>query len=222
MVILKDTKSLIWNTNIAYAIGLMTADGNLSSDGRHMTFVSKDLDLIRIFKRCFSLRNKISKKSSGYSKDKNKRYYFVQFGNVRLYNFLKDIGLTPNKSKTIKNLFIPDGYFSDFLRGLIDGDGNIGYFMHPESKLKQFRIRVASGSRDFLEWLNRQINKFLDIRGSIRQVTRAYELCYYKKASKKLVDFIYYKSDIVYLKRKFKIAKLMETREWWNWQTHTV
>lgn len=212
----------MWSFNIAYAIGLMTADGNLSSDGRHMTFVSKDLDLIYIFKKCLGLRNKISKKSSGYSRDKSKKYYFIQFGNVKLYNFFKSIGLTPRKSKTIRKLIIPHQYFSDFLRGLIDGDGSIGYFMHPESTLKQFRIRITSGSRDFLEWLNREIRDFLDIKRNIRQVTRAYELCYYKEASKKLRDFIYYKGDIVYLKRKFEIAKLMEMREWWNWQTHTV
>ena len=160
------------NSNLSYVIGLLTADGNLSSDGRHITFVSKDLDLIHIFK--------------------------------------KGLGLTPNKSKTIKNLLIPDRYFSDFLRGLIDGDGTIGYFMHPESKQKQFRIRIASGSRDFLEWLKREINKFLGTKGSIRQVTRAYELCYYTEASRKLRDFIYYRNDIFCLRRKFEIAKLMK------------
>ena len=209
-----------WNSDFSYAIGLFTADGNISPDGRHLEFCSKDLELVRNIKKCFSLNNKICRKQRGtYPRN---WYHRIQFGNKELYSFLLKIGLSPNKSNSLTRLKIPKKYFSDFLRGLIDGDGSIGYFMHPESTLKQFRIRITSGSRDFLEWLNRQINKFLDIKGSIRQVTGAYELCYYKKASKKLVDFIYYKSGTIYLKRKFEIAKLMEMREWWNWHTHTV
>ena len=81
-------KNLIWSTNFAYALGLITSDGNLSSDGRHMAFVSKDLDLINTFKDCLDLKNKVSLKRSGYSKDPSKKYYVVQFGNVKLYNFL--------------------------------------------------------------------------------------------------------------------------------------
>jgi len=209
-----------WNSNLSYAVGLFTADGNISLDGRHLEFCSKDLELVRNIKKCLNLNNKIGRKQRGtYPK---KWYHRIQFGNKKLYNFLLKIGLTPNKSNSLTYLKIPKKYFSDFLRGLIDGDGTIGYFMHPESKQKQFRIRISSGSRDFLEWLKGKINNFLDIKGSIRQVTRAYELCYYKRASRKLVDFIYYRSATIYLKRKFKIAKLMETREWWNWETRTV
>jgi len=95
-----------WNINIAYAVGLITTDGNLSKDGRHMTFVSKDVNLVNLFKKCLGLKNKISVKSSGYSKGKG-RYYFVQFGNKNFYRDLLSIGLFPNKSKYIGKLTIP-------------------------------------------------------------------------------------------------------------------
>ena len=51
-----------WSPKLAYAIGLMATDGNLSKDGRHLAFVSKDLQLIRTFKNCLGLKVKIAKK----------------------------------------------------------------------------------------------------------------------------------------------------------------
>jgi len=47
-----------WSSNFAYAIGLLTTDGNLSKDGRHLNLTSKDKDLINIFKGCLGIKNK--------------------------------------------------------------------------------------------------------------------------------------------------------------------
>jgi len=151
-------------------------------------------------------------KRSGYSKDSSKKYYVVQFGNVKMYNFLTNIGLGPNKSKTIGPLLIPPAYLADFLRGLIDGDGSIGYFMHPESKKKQFRIRITSASERFLEWLRKRLIMRLDIKGSIEKVARAYQLNYYKGDSCKIVRFMYYSDKVPCLKRKYDRAMLMNVR----------
>ena len=81
------TENIIWNNKLAYAIGLLTADGNLSSDGRHMTFVSKDIELMDSLKNCLGLKNRISMKSSGHTGYKEKKYHVIQFGNITLYNF---------------------------------------------------------------------------------------------------------------------------------------
>ena len=202
-------EKITWNTNFAYALGLITSDGNLSPDGRHLTFVSKNMDLIDTFKNCLGLKNRVSLKRSGYSKDTNKRYYAVQFGNVKLYDFLTNIGIGPNKSKSIGPLLIPPAYLADFLRGLIDGDGSIGYFMHPESKRKQFRIRITSASRLFLKWLSKRLTMSIGVKGSIEIVPRAFQLNYYKNDSKKIVKFIYYSKDVPCLERKFAKAKLI-------------
>ena len=42
-----------WNPEFAYVIGLLTTDGNLSKDGRHIAFTSKDIQLVKSFKGCF-------------------------------------------------------------------------------------------------------------------------------------------------------------------------
>ncbi|MFZ3020148.1 MAG: hypothetical protein WA051_01335 [Minisyncoccia bacterium] len=38
-----------WSANFAYAIGLLVTDGNLSPDGRHISFVSRDIEQINNF-----------------------------------------------------------------------------------------------------------------------------------------------------------------------------
>ena len=213
----------MWSCNFAYALGLIASDGNLSPDGRHIAFISTDSQLIDTFKRCLDLENKITlKKGGGYSKGKGKKCYVLQFGDIKLYNFLTDIGLGPNKSKTIGPLLIPPAYLADFLRGLVDGDGSIGYFMHPESKKKQFRIRITSASRRFLEWLRNRLAIRLGVKGSIESVPRAFQLNYYKNDSRKIARFIYYSEDVPCLERKLAKAKLMNLREWRNWDTRTA
>ena len=77
---------LEWTSNFAYTIGLIATDGNLSKDGRHMNFTSKDLVLVELFKRCLGLNNKIGKKTRSYEQEK--KYFQIQFGDKNFYEFL--------------------------------------------------------------------------------------------------------------------------------------
>ena len=195
-----------WNTDFAYAIGLIVTDGNLSKDGRHMNMTSKDLEMIDNFKKCLGLNNKVGRKSRSDSKDK--KYFQVQFGDRNFYDFLLSLGITPTKSKTIGALAIPDLYFADFLRGCIDGDGSIVVTKHPESKHPQLRARVYSASLDFIKWLKKKIETNTRIKkGYIGHPGSVYVVSYGKADSIKILKFIYYKGVNFYLKRKYDIAK---------------
>ena len=77
--------------------------------------------------------------------------FVIQFGDRIFYDFLISLGITPAKSKTIASLKIPEKYFADFLRGCIDGDGDIDVHSHPESQHPQLRIRLVSASPKFLK-----------------------------------------------------------------------
>lgn len=199
--------NISWSNNSAYAIGLITTDGNLSKDGRHIVFVSKDLSLVKLFKKCLKLKNRISIKTSGYSKGKGK-YYFIQFGNVTFYRKLLSIGLSPNKSKTIKELTIPKRYFADFLRGHLDGDGTIHSYNDPiYHNSRRLYITFISASKAHIRWLRYQISKLYGIVGKIRIVPRAWKLVFAKKASKSLVHILYYNQNLPYLRRKRNIVE---------------
>ena len=200
-------KGIFWNNDFAYGVGLLATDGCLSPDRRHIEFSSKDFQSVVNFKKAFKLTNKITNKSRG--RNPKKQCYRVQFGDIKLYNFLIKIGLSPRKSHSLGALKVPKRFFVNFLRGVIDGDGCIDYFMHPESKKKQFRIRVVSASKKFLYWLNSSIGRTLNIKGTIKKAGQIYELRFYKSASKSLVKHIYFKKNILLLKRKFDIANLL-------------
>ncbi len=78
---------------------MITTDGCLSIDGRHIILTSKDLDQIQTFIKILRLKNKIGLKYSSYNREKI--YYQVQFGNVKFYRFLLSIGLTPRKTNSL-------------------------------------------------------------------------------------------------------------------------
>ena len=196
-----------WNPNIAYAIGLITTDGNLSKDGRHIIFVSKDTSLVRLFKKCLGIKNKISVKTSGYS-NKTGEYYFTQFGNVKFYRDLLAIGLTPNKSKNISMLTIPEKYFADFLRGHLDGDGTIRTYndsAYPNNR--RLYTTFMSASKVHIDWLQSKIKKLYGVIGRVRAVPRAWILVYGKNESKILIRVLYYSWKIPFLQRKRQLVK---------------
>lgn len=203
----KGRVDVTWSSDLAYAVGLITADGSLSKDGRHINFTSKDLQLIKTFQKCLSLYDiKIGQKKSGYT-DK-KQYYQIQFGDVLFYNWLQDIGLSVNKSLTITSLTIPDRYFFDFVRGEWDGDGTI--YCSKDMRWKNsyiVSIGFASGSEKFLIWLQRDINMMIGTTGHIHRGKRAIQLRYARKDSRKLFDAMFYKKDLPHLNRKFTKAK---------------
>lgn len=194
-----------WSSKMAYVIGLLATDGCLSIDKCHIDFTSKDLEIVEIFKNYLNLSNKIGKKTR--DREKEKKYFRIQFGDKNFYEFLLNIGLSPHKSKTIGSLKIPNNYFSDFLRGCIDGDGNIGIFWHPESRHPQLRVRIFSASKNFLFWIKSKTKLFNIAGGYFQQGSRVYILEYAKVDSIKLLNEIYYKDFPRSLTRKFLIAK---------------
>lgn len=200
---------ITWKPDFAYAIGLITTDGNLSVDGRHINFTSKDIDLIEHFKDSLSLLNKIGKKARGGSKDK--KYFVIQFGDVNFYEFLLSIGLKPAKSKTLTALAIPGDYFADFLRGCIDGDGSININRHPESRHPQLRLRLCSASLAFLEWVKSEIMRNFNISSGWIQKPGLKKgifcLTFGKSDSIIILKRLYYTGVSKYLARKFAIAQ---------------
>lgn len=198
-------RDITWSNNLAYAVGLITTDGNLSKDGRHFTFISKDVNLIKTFKHCLGLNNRITAKPSGYS---NKMYHKIQFSNVKLYRWLLKVGITPNKSKTVGKLSLPRKYLADFLRGHVDGDGHLRAFQDPVyPNSKRLYVVFHSASLKHLKWIQKQIYKSLGINGWVEYSTHVWRLTYAKSESKILLPFLYYDKNVPCLDRKRKIIE---------------
>lgn len=218
--ILKMEQNLLsnWSAELAYAVGLIASDGSLSKDKRHIDFTSTDLQLLRTFKKCLLLKNKICEKSNSFKS--KRKYYHLQFSDVRFYNWLLDIGLMPNKTYHLGKLKIPKLYFKDFLRGYLDGDGSIftykdRYMTYKGKRYTYIRLytNFNSVSHKILAWIKSMLKKELNVRGALsswlknKRCVPVWTLRFAKNDSVKLLSWLYYKSDLPCLNRKRKIAE---------------
>jgi hypothetical protein len=193
-----------WSAPMAYVVGLIATDGCLSGDGRHIDFTSKDVDLIETFKKCLGLNNQIGIKQGGFGTT----VYRIQFSDVKLYKWLQEIGLTSDKTKIISELDIPDEWFFDFLRGHLDGDGNIRVYQDPiYPNSQRLYTKFSSASLAHLEWLRESIWRMLNISGQIRSRTRVYKLVYAKRASVILLQAMYHDPNVPCLERKRRLVE---------------
>ncbi len=192
---------IIWSSNFAYAIGLITSDGYLSKNKRHIELKSADKENIINFKKALRLRNRIGKITK--TKSGNPHYYLF-CGDVIFYKFLNKIGLESRKSKTIKQILVPKEFFNDFLRGLFDGDGTFYTFRDKRwPNAVGYQISFASASREFLEWLQHQLSKLYKTRGFIKIGKGVFNLCFVKRDTRTLFSAMYKKQNILFLRRKY-------------------
>ena len=161
----KDLK--LSGANLWYLVGLITSDGCLSSDGRHIDITAKDYEFLEGIKKATEISNKIGSKYGM----KGRRAFHIQIGNKNFYNLLLMIGLTPKKSLTLGSLNISHKHFVDFLRGVIDGDGCIRKWIHPSNKKEQWSLKICSGSGVFIKWLNSITEHLLNVKGRVHKET---------------------------------------------------
>lgn len=193
---------LKWTHNFAYAIGLLVTDGNVSPDGRHIDFTSKDKIQVVNFIKALGVKNKI-----GIKRNKNGEFFRVQVGDVILCRFLEKIGITPAKSKTIGDIDIPDEYFFDFLRGSFDGDGTIYSYWDKRWKSSfMFYLAFTSASPRHIAWLRSSIKRLTDQNGHISKSKDSIviQLRYAKQESFEILKCMYggSKKKMIYLPRK--------------------
>ncbi len=197
----KDLK--IEGVDLWYFVGLITGDGCLSPDGRHIDITSKDHHFLRRLTKRLKITNKVGVKDKGT----NRQTYHIQIANRNFYDFLLSIGLMPNKSLVINDVNVPRVYFVDFLRGLIDGDGCIRKWIHPSNRKEQWNLRIYSGSSSFIAWLNNMVESLLKVKGKIyRETDTKWILKYGKMAAREIVKKCYYE-DCFGLQRKVGLAR---------------
>ncbi len=200
----------IWSPDIAYVVGLIATDGNLSKNGRTVSVSSKDTDLLETVRRCLHLTNRITPYKGGYGSC----CYRVQWGGRQFYNWLMGLGFTPAKSLTLGPLAVPDEYFADFFRGCVDGDGCVLVYIDRYHTAKRMQyvyerlyVSLVSAGRPFLEWMQTTICRLVSVSGAIhdssgRRQRPLWVLRYAKAESIRLIGWMYYAPDVPCLARK--------------------
>lgn len=200
-----------WSPKAAYILGYFSADGCMYVNNRgscYIGFTSIDQEQIIGIKNMLKISNKIEERPP---KSNNKRAYTIQLGSKKIFQKLLSLGLTPNKSLTLKLPNIPTYLIGHFLRGYFDGDGcaSLRIFAKKNKLYKTLSIRLTSGSYQFLHNLHSKLIQALDLQGGYiyAKQDKSSELVYSKRDVEKLYNFMYNHSNIFYLKRKQKILK---------------
>lgn len=200
---------------MGYVVGLMATDGNLSGDGRHLSFDSGDIELVRTFLACLGRPNTHIRLKRGEFGGVG---YQAQFSDVRFHRWLSGIGLMPRKSLVLGGIDVPDAHLLPLVRGLFEGDGHIQNFVHrptpsryPDYEYERLWVFFNSASRPHLEWIDERVQASLRLHGLIEKLKPRprrhdfFRLKYGKHASIALLKAMYPSSDIPKLERKWQV-----------------
>ena len=167
-----------WSPEVAYVVGVIATDGNLSGDGRHLSVSSRDIDLLATVRRCLALNSSITPCRAT-------KCFHIQWGDRVFYDWLVKIGLTPAKSLTLGQIAVPDEVFRDFLRGCIDGDGSIVTYVDRFNTSKNAKyvydrlfISLVSASPAFLRWIRATVRRLRGVKGhlTVRRIPRRHDV----------------------------------------------
>ena len=194
-----------WNENSAYILGLICADGNIAwnpkKSYRTLTITAAEKDVEQLERIRLLLG---STKPLLYS-EKTKSYRLT-VTNKKICQRLMKLGITPRKSLNIRFPKIPEEHLKHFIRGVIDGDGNVRYVNRKRSPY--FEITVSSGSKKFLDALIEVIKNKCGIDAKTRKIGKnTYVVQYSCCRGEKLAKFVYANANI-YLQRKFLQYKI--------------
>jgi len=200
-----------WSREMAYVLGFFSADGSMYKTKRDTCFIEfqiTDGDLLKTIRSLLGSNHKISirNRSNGTQKDIHR----IQIGSKKIFDDLISLGLTQAKSKTLKMPAVPDKYFSDFVRGYFDGDGNvtIGNYFRKETNKKRKLIfsGFICGSSDFLKEMHKKLKKFSGVQGgTLYHHDGACRLYFSTKDSFALYNFMYsHVRNKLFLPRKRK------------------
>lgn len=201
---------------MAYILGFFAADGYITVNKRGGQFWCvdiKDRELLEIIKKKIESEHKISirERNRGQS-----RTYRLQVGSIEMCEDLRRLGFSERKTKNLAIPNIPRSYFSHFVRGYFDGDGNIWMGEIHKDKNRKTRHTVlklyfTSCSLEFLKELHSRLRLLGLLGGCIyTSKKRSFSRLQYSTTNTfKLYDLMYNSRTKAYfglfLKRKKEV-----------------
>jgi len=189
--------------NKAYILGLLYADGNVSKKGYIITLSLQERDkhILESINKELNYDKPLVLVDNSSKKGNVQNSYVLRIHNKYMANSLNKCGVVPCKSHILKFPFwLNRGLMRHFIRGYLDGDGNIT--KNPKYKHVSFigSGLMMDGLKEFIEdelkihcsiyYHPNKSNKIVSIGGGIQ--------------AKKLLDYLYKDADM-YLIRKYNI-----------------
>jgi hypothetical protein len=205
-----------WSPEMAYVLGFFAADGYITVNkrgGQFWCFQITDKKLLENIKKVIGSDHKISIRLPRKTNDNI--LYRLQIGSIEMCDDLRRLSFSERKTKNLFIPNVPNKYFSDFVRGYFDGDGNIWQGeIHKGRKTKHLVLKLCftSGSYEFIKSLDIRLHLLLSFEGGCIYKSKKKQFCRLQFSTNnalKLYDFMYNRDvkDLkgLYLERKKKI-----------------
>jgi len=186
------------SASLAYAVGVIAADGNLSKGNHVVRLSSTDFELTQHYRACLRLSSAVETRKQLPKHASHNPLYWVAFTDHAYRAFLERLGLTPAKSLALGPLDIPDTVFPDFVRGYWDGDGGWYLKQGPQQRYPGLLAQATCSSPAFFEWLQARIEQQTGLHGGLA----GKQLYYYGAKAVTLGLWMYYAPELPSLTRK--------------------
>lgn len=198
----------------AYWLGFLAADGNVYHNNKNLdNYVPgcwvalqlsiKDEDHIKKFRDTISPQSKIFYRMANSPTGKKTKQCGVIINGYKIVKNLVDLGVVSRKTFTLDKPNIDPIYYSHFIRGYFDGNGNC-YTRKVKSKKNcdrlNFQYSIATASESFRKFIIDELKKngIDSVNHNISiQINGGYV------GSKKFFEYIY-KDSTIHLKRKYE------------------
>lgn len=210
----------------SYILGFICADGHIDATAHRLTITLQDSDyrLLYAIREAMSSTHPIKrhiKTINPYTRSDNTilEQCSLSINGKQLILPLVDMGLSGKKTYTLDDSivnYIPEHLIRHFLRGFMDGDGNITWGKKYSSGNK-YIVQVC-GNKEFLLGT---FQKYFPSNCSLYRYKNAKQ-CYAWKISdkQKVLEFLnyLYKDAKIYLDRKYKIYQFAM----WSYKTELI
>jgi hypothetical protein len=203
-----------WTPAMSYVLGVVCTDGNIRPSilkapttkdtlriGR-LTISQKEPELLeKVLKLMNSETKLLHRNRKEFSKTVSGETFYFHLNSDFIYDDLVKLGLTPNKSLTLKFPNVPEDYISHFIRGCWDGDGSVYLDKSSNSVFASF----ISGSIDFITGILDHLTKNGLPERTLHKSGNSYYFRYTGKQCKLLAEYLYRNADeSMWLNRKYE------------------
>lgn len=188
--------------NMAYILGFIAADGNVSLKENSISIQLHEQDnmLLEEIKKEIGSNRSID----FYITKAGRRTCKLQVWSSEMKQDLANYGIIPNKTLVLKSPTLLDPkYHIDYIRGYFDGDGTV-YIKEGHRKIVSF----VGASKEVMTWIRDVLNQHNittpSFRSSLTEYgTTIYTLTYFNQSTVKKIENLFYDSNnSLYLKRK--------------------
>lgn len=195
--------------NMAYILGLIAADGNVSVRENLVSIALRDYDFEILEKIRVELQSERPVKL--YTRADGTKFASLQIWSKTMKSDLSNYNITPRKTETIlPPTFLAKEYWRSYIRGYFDGDGSINNYN------QSWGINIGGASHKVIQWMFAYLISELQLELQYKtpfqlQTNRLpsgkqfYSFTFYGDNAKRIIQHIYVPNSLA-MKRKSDIC----------------